>query len=127
MARESYAEKFARMKEAGTLKRLAPKLLKFAEGMTIVGEYVTREIVKSKNDDIPDSYRYIVDTDDGLVSFFVSNAFDRSQGALLIEGKPYAFVNNGKIPWKEGQTMWDIAAFPLFGDNKDEEEETEDT
>jgi len=126
MTKETYAERYARLKEEGKLKRLSPKLIKFAEGVTVVGEYITREIVKSKNEDIPDSYRYIVDTDDGLVSFFTSNAFDRSQGPVLTEGKPYAFVNSGKIPWKEGQTMWDIAAYKLEEEEDGEEEEEEE-
>jgi hypothetical protein len=111
--KKSYAELYAQAKEAGELKRLAPKLIKFEEGVTIIGKYVQREIVPSKNEEIPDSYRYVVDTDDGLVSFFTSNAFDKSQGSVLEEGKIYAFVNNGKIPWKESQTMWDIACYLL--------------
>jgi len=56
-----------------------------------------------------------VDTDSGLVSFFTSNAFDKSQGALLKEGNVYAFENHGKVPWKENQSMWDIACYLLEG------------
>lgn len=115
MKDQTYAELYARKKEAGELKRIAPKLLKFEEGVTIVGSYVGREVVPSKNENIPDSYRYIVDTDEGLVSFFTSNAFDKSQGALLKEGNVYAFENRGKVPWKENQSMWDIACYLLEG------------
>lgn len=115
MKQKSYAELYSAKKEAGALKRIAPKLIKFEEGITVVGRYVHREIVESKNENIPDSYRYVVDTDEGLVSFFTSNAFDKSQGAILREGNVYAFENRGKIPWKENQTMWDIACFLLEG------------
>lgn len=116
----SYAEQYAKAKQDGALKRIAPKLIKFEEDNLIVGVYKGREIVPSKNEKIPDSYRYIVDTDEGLVSFFTSNAFDKSQGGILEEGEVYAFENNGKIPWKEGQEMWDIAAYKLekSGDQK---------
>lgn len=122
----SYAEQYANAKKAGELRRLAPKLIKFEEGAVIVGRYVDREIVKSKNEEIPDSYRYIVDTDDGLVSFFISNAFDRSQGGLLKPDKVYAFENRGKVPWKETQSMWDIAVYPLNGEEDEEESEEEE-
>lgn len=124
--KETYAERYARLKEEGKLVRLAPKLVKFVEGMTIVGEYITREIVPSKNKDIPDSYRYVVDTDDGLVSFFASNAFDRSQGGLLEEGKAYAFTNAGKVPWKGDQTMWDISVYALDRSEEAAEEKGEE-
>ncbi len=104
----SYAEQAAQAVKDGTVERLTTEMLKFGEGDTLIGKFISREAVKSKKKRLPDFFRYYFDTDDGPVNVLFSGAFDRDTGAKLKGGNVYQFKHKGVIPISGGHQFKQI-------------------
>jgi len=79
----------------GKATSVSTEMLRFAEGMEVVGEYLGRELIPSKKRKQPDFYRYSVRTDNGVVTFLASAAYDKTTGAALEEGRIFLFIHKG--------------------------------
>lgn len=108
-----YQEQYDQAKAAGELHQMEPSMLKFEEGMLIIGEFVERTLVESKDKKMENSYRYLFESDDGPISFFVSGAFDKRQGTQLEVGVVYAIEYKEKRDIGGGRTFKDIRTYPL--------------
>jgi len=116
-----YDKMYEDAKASGNLKHMAPKQIKFAEGDVIVGKFLGRELIKSKEPKMPDFYVYTFERTEETVRFPVAGSYDKGDGALLKEGGVYALefvgmrdIGKGK-QWKEVDTI--IITEPGYGTN----------
>jgi len=87
-----YDKMYQDQKEAGTLRHIAPRMLKLKKDEVISGKYVGRELIKSKDPKMSDYYMYTFERVEDVVRFPVSGHFDKNMGALIQPGGVYAIV-----------------------------------
>jgi len=106
-----YDKMYKEAKAAGNLHHMAPRQIKFKKGDVVVGKFLGREELKSKDPKMPDYYVYMFERNDETVRFPISGAYDRADGASLKEGGVYALEYlemhqlGPKKQWKEVDTI----------------------
>jgi len=106
-----YDKMYEEAKASGSLRHMTPKQIKFKKGDVIVGKFLERELLKSKDPKMPDYYIYIFEQNNETVRFPVSGAYDKADGASLKEGGVYALEYlemhqlGPKKQWKEVDTI----------------------
>ena len=116
----SYAEQAAQAVKDGTVERLTTEMLKFEEGDTLIGKFLSREKVASKTKKLPDFFRYYFDTDDGPVNVLFSGAFDNDTGGKLKGGCLYQFTHKGVVPISGGRQFKQIETLLIFTPHEEE-------
>lgn len=104
----SYAEQAEKAIKDGAVERLTTEIYKFVEGNVLIGKFLSREKVLSKDKKLPDFFRYHIDTDDGPVSVLFSGAFDNDTGAKLKGGAVYQFTHKGNMKISGGREFKQI-------------------
>ena len=120
----NYQEALEAAKKAGKLIRLSSNRLDMKEGDTIVGKYLSRDLVPSKKKGYEDSYLYHFDLDNGPADVFLSGHFDRTVGADLHEGCIYSIFYEGKTDIGENQTFKKYTVEEINLDLSETKEET---
>lgn len=103
-----YDKMYEEQKEAGTLRHMAPRMLKLKKDEPVAGKYMGRELLKSKDAKMPDYYVYTFERVEETVRFPVSGHFDKNMGALIQPGGVYAIVFLGKQDIGKGKQFKDI-------------------
>ncbi len=119
----SYAEQAAQAVKDGRVERLTTEMLKFEEGDTLIGKFISRELIASKVKKLPDFYRYYFDTDDGPVNVLFSGAFDNDVGATLKGGSLYQFKHKGVVSISGARQFKQIETLLIAPPMEQEEED----
>ena len=95
----TYAEQYAQAKESHGVKEISYMAKKLKEGDSVLGRYITRELIASKKDNMPDFYRYDFDTDEGVQGYLFAGSFDKTTGEMMEENHIYCvtFVGQRKL------------------------------
>lgn len=124
-----YDKMYEEVKKSGNMRHMAPRQLKLKEGDVVVGKYLARELLKSKDSKMPDFYVYTFERTNETVRFPVSGVFDRGLGAQLKEGGIYALEYRGKLDIGKGKQMNEIDVIIISepdDDSVEDEEESEE-
>ena len=116
-----YDKMYADVKASGEVRHMRPRQIKFKEGDVIVGKFLGRELLKSKDPKMPDFYVYTFERTNETVRFPVSGVFDKSDGAALIENGVYALEYLGKLDLGKGKEMKEIDTI-IISEPEDETE-----
>jgi len=108
-----YDQMYQDQKEAGTLRHMAPRMLKLKKDEVVAGKYVGRELVKSKIAKYPDYYMYTFERVEEVVRFPISGHFDKNMGALIKPGGVYAITFLGKQDIGKGKQFKEIDVMVL--------------
>ena len=120
-----YDKMYAEAKAKGTARHLGPRQIKLKEGEVIVGQFLGRDLIKSKKPKMPDFYVYSFERTEETVRFPVSGAFDKGDGARLKVGGVYALEYMGKLDIGQGRQMKEIDVIVIAEPGNDEEDEEE--
>ena len=101
----SFQNQFESERATGQTKRLIAKKIDWLDGLTVVGQYVGRDVIKAKKRKQKDFNVYRMMTDDGMVSFTLGSAMDKQIGEGLIVGHLYAIQYTGKRDIGGGHQM----------------------
>jgi len=85
-----YEELLKQGEKAGTVKHLAPQMIRLKKGDMIVGEYLGREELESKDSKMPNYFMYHFECTNGPVRFKLSGSYDQGVGVKLKIGGVYA-------------------------------------
>jgi len=85
-----YEKLLKEAESAGTAKHLAPQMIRLKKGDTVVGTYLGRDEVESKDSKMPNYFMYRFECTQGPVRFKTSGSYDQGQGASLKIGGVYA-------------------------------------
>jgi len=120
-----YDKMYEDVKKSGKERHMAPRQLKLKEGDVIVGKFIGRDLLKSKDSKMPDFYVYTFERTSETVRFPVSGAFDNSLGAQLKVDGIYALEYRGKLDIGKGKQMKEIDVIIISepGDDSVEDEE----
>ena len=118
-----YDKMYQDQKEAGTLRHMAPRMLKLKKDEVVCGKYVGRELIKSKDSKMPDYHVYTFERVEEMVRFPVSGHFDKNMGALIKPGGVYAITFLGKQDIGKGKQFKEIDVMVLQ-DPPDEDNKT---
>jgi len=122
----TYAEQAEKAEKAGEVVRLTSSFYKLVEGEVLIGKFISRTLINSKDKKLPDYYRYQIDTDEGPLDVLLSGAFDRDYGGSLKPGGVYRFTHKGKVPLKGGHSWSDIETAQIAPPPDIEEADSED-
>ena len=103
-----YEKQYEELKASGKARHMAPRQLKFKEGDVIVGKFLEREQLKSKDPKMPDFYVYTFERNEETVRFPVSGAYDKGDGANLKEGGVYALEYLGMLDLGKGKQFKEV-------------------
>ena len=93
----SYASMYQKAQEEGTLQALTPVFHKWSnDEPLVIGEYVSREEVPSKQNPENKFWNIIFKTDAGLTSFNLSQFVEESAEIRMEEGHIYAVEFKGR-------------------------------
>lgn len=118
----TYAEQAEKAVKDGSVERLTTEILKFEDGDTLIGKFLSRESVASKRKKLPDFFRYNFDTDNGPVNVLFSGAFDNDVGGRLKIGGVYQFKHKGLVKISDGRQFKQIETL-LIAEPEDNKEE----
>jgi len=119
-----YDAMYEEVKKSGKVRHMAPRQIKFKEGDVIVGKFVERELLKSKDPKMPDFYVYTFERSEETVRFPISGAYDKSDGANLKVGGVYALEYLGMLDLGKGKQFKEVDTIIITepGENGEEEE-----
>jgi hypothetical protein len=126
-----YEKLYEEAKASGTARRVSPEKITFAKGSKVIGKYISRQLIKSSKEGLPDFYIYTFDTNMGPVCFPISGAYDKDTGGKLQEGALYVLENKGTRQISGNRKFKDVltTVFPPKkedDENDDDEEEEEE-
>ena len=116
-----YDKMYEDVKKSGKVRHMAPRQIKFKEGDVIVGKFLSRELLKSKDPKMPDFYVYTFERSEETVRFPISGAYDKSDGANLKEGGVYALEYLGMLDLGKGKQFKEVDTI-IITEPGDEEE-----
>jgi hypothetical protein len=120
-----YEQMFEEAKKSGNLRHMRPQQIKLKEGDVIVGKFLGREAIKSKDTKMSDYYMYTFERTDQTVRFAVSGHYDTHDGAQLKVDGVYALEYRGKLDLDKGKTFKDVDTI-IITEPKDETEDEEE-
>ena len=85
-----YEKLLKEAESAGTAKHLAPQMVRLKKGDTVVGAYLGRDEIESKDAKMPNYFMYRFECTQGPVRFKLSGSYDQGQGSQLKIGGVYA-------------------------------------
>jgi hypothetical protein len=85
----TYEEMAQKAMEAGEAEYVSERQRKLAVGEVLIGKFVDREHMTSKDKNMPDFFRYHFEDDEGPVSYLFSQAFDKTSRERLVTGGIY--------------------------------------
>lgn len=121
----NYQEALAKAKKAGSVNRLSSNRKDLAIGDEIVGKFLHRDLIKSKQKEYPDSYRYSFDLDEGPADLFFSGHFDKTVGADFHEGCVYHIRYDDKLDIGKNQTFKKYTVEEIIFDESETTQENE--
>jgi len=103
-----YDKMYEEVKKSGKVRHMAPRQIKFNKGDIIVGQFLGRELLKSKDPKMPDFYVYTFERSEETVRFPISGAYDKSDGANLKVGGVYALEYLGMLDLGKGKQFKEV-------------------
>lgn len=118
-----YDKMYEDVKKSGKVRHMAPRQIKFKQGDVIVGKFLGRELLKSKDSKMPDFYVYTFERSEETVRFPISGAYDKSDGANLKEGGVYALEYLGMLDLGKGKQFKEVDTIIITepGENGEED------
>jgi len=117
-----YDAMYEEVKKSGNVRHMRPRQIKFKEGDVIVGKFLGREELTSKDPKMPNFFVYTFERANETVRFPVSGVFDKNDGSNLKVGGVYALEYLGKLDLGKGKEMKEIDTI-IISEPEDEEGE----